>query len=54
MTNTPTIYGKCDLCGNAGIDKNATSEAQLGRLWLSVCDAHAYRIASAQNSKAAA
>lgn len=41
----------CDLCVDVGIVKDATCERTLGHVWVSVCDAHAYRIDSASRAR---
>ena len=39
-----TVLGTCDLCQEVSITKPATCERTIGYNWVSVCDAHAYRI----------
>lgn len=49
-----SLFGLCDLCQEVHINKEATGERTLGRVWLSVCDAHAYRLDSVARARAAA
>jgi hypothetical protein len=41
----------CDLCTDVGLDNPAVTDRPLGRVWVFLCSAHAYRYDSAQGPK---
>ena len=46
-----STLGLCDLCQEVSINKEATGERTIGRVFVSVCDAHAYRLDSAARAR---